>query len=130
MMGHKGRRIDTTRIATGLHECNFVVLVLSNSAVKSHWVEREWQAKYWDEVKANNVMVIPVLLEDCEIPALLRRKKYADFRTGYNEGFETLLAALQPIHERRLTARSTPTRAKAARAGKRKTIRTHTNRRP
>ncbi len=109
-----------TRIEKGISECDFVVLVLSGNAIKSHWVEREWQAKYWDEVKSNRVMVVPVLLEDCEIPPLLQPKKYADFRSGYNEGFETLLAALQGKTTKRLTVRSTRARARTARAGKRR----------
>ncbi|MCG3117992.1 MAG: hypothetical protein ALAOOOJD_00125 [bacterium] len=109
-----------TKIASGIHDCDYVVVVLSANAVKSQWVEREWQAKYWNEVKGGKVMVIPVLIEDCEIPTLLQTKKYADFRSGYNEGFETLLAALLPAKTRQLAIRSTRTRVKVVGTGKRK----------
>jgi hypothetical protein len=67
----------------------------------SSWVEREWQAKYWKEIHENKVMIIPVLLEDCNIPILLQTKKYADFRTDYRDGLETLLGALLPRHRKR-----------------------------
>lgn len=85
-----------TQIGLGIDECDFVLVLLSNSAISSHWVEREWQAKFWKEVNENQVMVIPVLLEDCSIPTLLQTKKYADFRSDYADGLETLLMALLP----------------------------------
>lgn len=85
-----------TQIGIGIQDCDFVLLLLSKNSVNSNWVEREWQAKYWKEVQDNKVMVIPIFLEDCEIPTLLQTKKYADFRTDYSHGFETLIAALLP----------------------------------
>lgn len=100
-----------TQIGIGIEECHFVLLLLSRKSISSHWVEREWQAKYWKEVQDNEVMVMPVLIEDCDIPILLQAKKYADFRTDYTEGFKTLLASLLPSPtKQRLTARSTRTR--------------------
>lgn len=85
-----------TQIGIGIEDCEFVLVLLSKNAVTSHWVEREWQAKFWHEVQVNKVMVIPVLIEDCEIPSLLKSKKYSDFRTSYQDGLETLLVSLQP----------------------------------
>lgn len=84
-----------TRVAQGIDECDPLIVVLSEHAVVSHWVEREWQAKYWDEVKDGRVRVLPVLLQQCELPTLLRTKRYANFVDGYNRGLEELLAALK-----------------------------------
>jgi hypothetical protein len=83
-----------SRISDGVSGCDFVVVVLSEHAVRSNWVEREWQAKYWDEVSAGQVKVIPALFNTCEIPTLLKAKRYADFTADLKGGFETLLAAL------------------------------------
>lgn len=97
-----------TQIGLGIEECHFMLLLLSKSSTSSHWVEREWQAKHWKEVQDNKVMVIPVFVEDCDIPVLLRTKKYADFRSNYAEGLEAVLAALHPSSKkRRLSTRST-----------------------
>lgn len=90
-----------TQICIGIEQCDFVLVVLSLASVRSHWVEREWQAKYWAEVQENRTMIVPVLLEDCAIPTLLKTKKYADFRSSYNEGLEVLLASFK----RKLTAK-------------------------
>jgi len=82
------------KVSLGIKDSECVVVFLSKNAVASHWVEREWQAKYWDEIQRNQVLVIPVLLEDCEIPTLLQAKKYADFRDDYHEGLRELLLAV------------------------------------
>jgi hypothetical protein len=76
---------------------DFVVVVLSEHAVHSRWVEREWHAKYWSEVEAGHIQVLPVLLRDCEIPELLKTKKYADFRENYNDGLEDVLLTIDSL---------------------------------
>ncbi len=83
-------------IEAGIDEAEFIVLVLSPHSVESNWVEREWKAKYWEEVEKGKVRVLPALLEECDIPALLRTKYYADFRTSYGAGIARLNAALSP----------------------------------
>jgi len=85
-----------TEIGSGIEASDYVLVLLSRNSVESHWVEREWQAKYWKEVKEGKTFVIPVLIDDCTIPTLLQTKKYADFRRNYNTGLETLLTALKP----------------------------------
>jgi len=59
------------------------------------WVDREWKAKYWEEVNKNKTVILPILLEDCNIPILLKSKKYADFRYNYHEGLKQLLSVLE-----------------------------------
>ena len=85
------------RISDGIEECRAMGVVLSRSAVSSHWVEREWHAKYWDEVEKKNVVVIPLLLSPCKVPPLLRFKRYADFTAGFSDGMEDLLNGLKKI---------------------------------
>jgi hypothetical protein len=45
-------------------------------------------------VTDGRVRVVPVLLEDCEIPTLLRVKKYVDLRSDYHRGLEQILEAV------------------------------------
>ncbi|MDA7418836.1 toll/interleukin-1 receptor domain-containing protein [Xenophilus arseniciresistens] len=78
------------RVGAGIEDADFMVVVLSKSAVSSQWVENEWQAKYWTEVTEKRVVVIPVVVDDCTVPTLLRAKKYVDFRQGYTEALELL----------------------------------------
>lgn len=84
------------KIQAGIKEADYLVVVMSAHAVQSGWVEREWQAMYWSEASDGRVRVLPALLEDCEIPTLLRTKAYADFRTDYGVGLVKLMAAIAP----------------------------------
>src|SRR5574340_956131 len=73
-----------SKVEQGIEESDYVILVLSENAVKSGWVEREWKSKYWDEINNGKALILPVLICDCNIPTLLKTKKYADFRNGRN----------------------------------------------
>lgn len=88
-----------SKISEGIEQCEFILVVLSEHAISSNWVEREWQAKYWAEVSNGQVSVIPILLRECEVPVLLRTKKYADFTTSYNNGLEDVLSAIASARE-------------------------------
>lgn len=81
-------------ISDGLDQCDFVIVVLSENAIQSRWVEKEWHEKYWDEVAIGNIIVVPALLRQCDIPTFLKTKKYADFTDSYNDGLEDILVAL------------------------------------
>lgn len=83
-----------TRVAEGLQESDFVVVVLSGNAVESQWVENEWQTKYWDEINERRISLIPLLLSDCKIPTLLKTKRYVDFRGDYATALEDLARTL------------------------------------
>lgn len=82
------------KVSSGLKKTSLLILILSKKSIQSKWVENEWQAKYWEEISKKKVYVLPVLLEPCEIPVLLKQKKYADFTKDYNEGLESLLYAI------------------------------------
>ncbi|MDJ0510430.1 MAG: toll/interleukin-1 receptor domain-containing protein [Crocosphaera sp.] len=87
------------KISEGVAKADFVIVLLSEHSVNSQWVKREWQTKYWDEVQKRTIQVLPVLLQDCEIPALLKTKRYADFRHDYNNGLEDILIAISRLQE-------------------------------
>lgn len=82
------------RVGAGVESADLMVVVLSRNAVASKWVENEWQAKYWIEVTERRVAVIPVLIDDCEVPTLLRAKKYVDFRNDYTFALELLAKSI------------------------------------
>lgn len=89
------------RVSNGLEESDFVIVILSENAVSSKWVEREWQTKYWNEIEHGRIHVLPLLLKDCKIPELLKTKKYADFRDDFNIGLRDLLAALENLYRKK-----------------------------
>jgi hypothetical protein len=85
------------RISEGIEECQAMIVALSPEAVQSGWVEREWHTKYWHEIEQKSVCLIPALLERCDIPLLLRHRKYANFAKSFKDGMEQTLEALRKL---------------------------------
>lgn len=84
----------TGKIEEGLQANDYLGLVLSPAAVASEWVKAELSAAWCRQMSSRKIVVLPILYQDCEIPFLLEDRKYADFRTSYDEGFMALCAAL------------------------------------
>lgn len=91
----------------GLQEARFVVVVLSpNFSECGPWAREELRHGLEKQVRWGDVVLLPVLLADCEIPALMRSKSYADFRESFELGFARLI--------RSISAHAPPSRAWAA----------------
>jgi hypothetical protein len=95
-------------IEKGLRDADYVIVVLSPNSVLSGWVEREWKTKFWDEVESKRTLVLPVLLEDCDLPQLLKTKRYADFRKNYGIGLVNLTGAINPVIKTEMARRVSP----------------------
>lgn len=80
------------RIDEGLHKADFLAIWLTESAVSSGWVDREWRAKFEEEISSNRTIVLPLLADEVPLPTLLRDKRYADFREDYAYGLSQLLS--------------------------------------
>src|ERR1017187_6753984 len=84
------------RINDGIHKSDFLIVVLSNQSVSSRWVLEELNAATVRNVELEKgAFILPVLIEDCPIPELLRHRKYADFRADASSAFRALVAALK-----------------------------------
>src|SRR5712691_1039626 len=75
----------------------YLGVVLSPRSVASPWVQREVRAALTEEIQNECVKVLPLLIENCEIPGFLRDKLYADFRGNYQRGLSELLHRLKPL---------------------------------
>ena len=96
---HPGDRIDLA-IEKGLKESRYCIIVLSEKAIESKWVENEFKEKYWDLMNGERVKIIPVFIEKCKTPYFLRRFHYADFTKSYAVGFSFLTIAFSGIRPR------------------------------
>jgi hypothetical protein len=81
----------TGGINEGLAASKYFLIVLSKSSVASRWVKEELNAALMQQVARGGTFVLPALLEDCEVPPLLRHRRYADFRYDYERGLADLL---------------------------------------
>jgi TIR domain len=83
------------KINQGLGSCVHVVVFLSKNSGGSQWVKREWHSSLSRSLSGATIKLVPVLIEDCEIPELLHDIKYADFRKSYLDGLQDLVAAFR-----------------------------------
>jgi hypothetical protein len=99
-------------VSAGLKNAGYLVAVLSKASLASRWVQAELNATLMEELSDKGVAVLPVLIEDCELPTLLRDRVYADFRSDFEVGLQRLLAVFE--QEGESTADVTPKAASAA----------------
>jgi hypothetical protein len=86
------------KISEGLSQVDFVVAVLSQTSIKSAWVDKELEIASNREIREKRVVVLPLLIHDVPLPNFLQGKVYGDFRTEeiYAGSLELLLRALGP----------------------------------
>ncbi len=83
------------KIQDGLEGASYICVVFSNNSIKSEWVKREINAGLLKEIEDKKITILPVIIDDCKIPLLLRDKLYADFRGNFDTGLKKLLAVLK-----------------------------------
>ena len=70
-------------IQKALSESSFLLVVLSINSVNSEWCKKELNAGLMRELDEKKVVIIPVLIDDCKVPILLKEK--------YTQIFELIL---------------------------------------
>lgn len=67
------------KIAEGIKEMKYVAAIISKNSVESSWVQKEISIAMSKEVAGSRVTVLPLVIDDCELPASLSDKLYANF---------------------------------------------------
>jgi hypothetical protein len=84
-----------SRISDGLKNCSALILFLSKASISSKWTSKGWQSFLMRQLTEGKVRLLPVLLEECEVPAILADIKYANFSHSYHDGFKEIYNALK-----------------------------------
>ena len=71
-------------VSRGLQSANCLALFMSKYSMKSKWVQQELNIVMASRLSSrkNGPIIIPILLEDMDVPAILRDVKYIDLRDG------------------------------------------------
>ncbi|HYK03200.1 MAG TPA: toll/interleukin-1 receptor domain-containing protein [Thermoanaerobaculia bacterium] len=70
------------KIGEALGKVTHLIVLLSKHSVTRPWVKKEFSAALMRQLSDNSVRVLPVRLDDCEIPPILADIRYADARPG------------------------------------------------
>jgi len=89
-------------VEKGLKDADYLILMLSEHSSKSGWVEREWRSKFQQEIEAQEVSVLCVRLDECELPHLLSGKLYIDAFPELGAAAGVVIKSLVTHHRRRL----------------------------
>lgn len=84
----------TLKIQEALSCSDYLLIVLSKKSVESEWCKREVNAGLLRQVEEKRAVILPVLIEDCDIPLFIRDILYADFRENFYSGLRSLLDSL------------------------------------
>jgi NAD-dependent SIR2 family protein deacetylase len=83
------------KISDAIRKTDYFIVVLSKNSTNSYLVNFELSATRLKEISQEQNIILPVLIEDCEIPFSLRDRLYADFRHSFDEGYSKLINALK-----------------------------------
>jgi hypothetical protein len=84
------------KISTAIDQMRFVAAVISPNSIGSAWVQKELSLAMSKEIKGRRVTVLPLLIEQCDLPVALRDKLYADFTSPeqFESEYKRLLRAI------------------------------------
>lgn len=80
------------KIEEGMTKSRYIAVVLSTKSINAPWVKRELDIAINREIASGEVVVLPLLYEECELPEFLKGKLYADFSKP--EDYEEVLGKL------------------------------------
>ncbi len=85
------------KIQSALTKSSAILVILSKNSVQSEWCRKELSAGLVRELEEKKTVVMPCVIDDCEIPLFLRDKLYADFRDDPDEAFRLVDRSLAKI---------------------------------
>ncbi|MEP5630376.1 MAG: toll/interleukin-1 receptor domain-containing protein [Tateyamaria sp.] len=85
------------RIEEALGGADAILVLLSKNSTQSEWCKKELRSGLLRELEEKSVLVIPIVLDDCEIPLFVREKLWIDFRKNRDEQLALLLRSLDRI---------------------------------
>jgi TIR domain len=88
-----------TKVGEGLKGSELLIVVISQSSVKSNWVQAELEPKILEQIEGQHVSILPVVLGKAkteDISIFLKGKRWIRFpRKGSDEKFQELLRSIE-----------------------------------
>lgn len=79
-------------VEDGILESTKFIIVISKSSLASSWVREELRAALTLRLDGRKDFIIPIILEDCELPLFLRDYLHIDFQKGFERGYSQLIS--------------------------------------
>lgn len=84
------------KIESAIAEVDYLIAVLSTNSVISEWVNRELEIAITKEIHNKRLFVLPVIIDDCDIPSFLSGRIYLNFNDPekYQDNVDKILQRL------------------------------------
>lgn len=93
-----------SKINEALLECKKLIVILSQSYLKSKWCEAEWTSKLSEQIKLNERRIIPIRIEPVDLQGLLSPIVYIDIvDKSESEAEQEILSGVSDVVERKST---------------------------
>ena len=83
-----------SKIIAGIEGASYFCIVLSQNALKSKWVKEEINQALIQESKQRGIVILPILIDDCDVPPPLSDRIFVDFREDFHSGLKQILAVV------------------------------------
>ncbi len=83
------------KVAQGLAESDFFLIVISHNSVGSSWVKKELSNALIQEIERRKVTILPIKIDAAKMPDSIGDKLYADFQDSYEEGLKGLVESIK-----------------------------------
>ncbi len=87
----------TSRIEEGIADANAFVILMSPHSMKAKWVKEELRIAIQRRLEDDSFALIPILLQDCEVPGFLKDYAYVDWRGDTDTAYDFLIRSLRGL---------------------------------
>ncbi len=85
------------RVQEAVDGSSALLVILSKASTGSEWCRKELSAGLLRELEEKRVVVMPVMLEDCDVPVFARGKMFADFRMNFDDGLRSVVEGISKV---------------------------------
>lgn len=83
------------KVNEAINKSDFFAIVLSQASVKSKWVQDELSgASSIEKYQKEGVFILPILIEECDVPPLLLDRRYANFKDDPDSAYHELVDSI------------------------------------
>lgn len=83
------------KIEDGIRNASLAIVVVSAKSNESIWCKKEVSISLTREIQSENVFILPIRIDDVEMPIMLSDKNYADFTKGYEEELKKVILSIK-----------------------------------
>ena len=85
------------RVQDAVDGSSALLVILSKASTGSEWCKKELSAGLLRELEEKRVVVMPVMLEDCDVSVFARGKMFADFWTNFDDGLRSVVEGISKV---------------------------------